>query len=225
MQTPSASFNNQKAVLFRILIIAIIAAGIVLRAFKYLPGWSMRGDELAVTLNLLNRSALTLATKPLEYEQAAPFGFLLVVKALLTLLGPSEYVLRLVAFVSSCISLVLIYRLLTKTSGPYGTVFALLTFASGYYLIYYSSELKQYSSDVLVCLILVLLFHKHISRRNRQKRFLATWNRRFFGIVFLSPRNLCPDRHWTDIIHPTIGATIKSCRGSLSLAPVWAGIS
>ena len=171
MQKSSPSLNNQKELLFRILIIAIIAVGIILRASKYLPGWSMRGDELAVTLNLLNRSAFALATRPLDYEQAAPFGFLLAVKALMVLLGQSEYVLRLVAFVSGCLSLILMYKLLTKTSGRYGTVFALLAFASSHYLIYYSSELKQYSSDLLVCLILMMFFHRHISRETGKRDF------------------------------------------------------
>lgn len=45
----------------------------------------MRGDELVVTLNLINRSALELITKPLDSEQAAPIGFLLLEKLLLTL--------------------------------------------------------------------------------------------------------------------------------------------
>jgi hypothetical protein len=171
MQHSSSSLNMQNGLVFRILIAAIILLGVILRASKYLPGWSMRGDELFVTLNLLNRSAFDLATKPLDYEQAAPFGFLLLVKTLIILLGQSEYVLRLVAFVSGCISLVLMYKLLSKTSGAYGTILGLLALASGFYAIYYSSELKQYSSDVLVCLVLLLVFHRHISRDTQKKDF------------------------------------------------------
>src|SRR5512135_2026571 len=99
--------HNQKERFFQIAILIIIVFGIILRASKYLPAWSMRGDELAVTLNLINRSPIELATKPLDYEQAAPFGFLLLTKALMIIFGKSEYVLRLVSFIAGCVSLVL----------------------------------------------------------------------------------------------------------------------
>lgn len=153
-------------------MIVIIAFGVVLRASKYLPAWSVRGDELAVTLNLLHRSPMELITKPLDYEQAAPFGFLLVVKALIAIFGPSEYVLRLPAFVAGCVSLLLMQSLLTKTIGKYGNIFALAAFAFSDYLIYYSAELKQYSLDVLLCLVLLLVFYGHFTKDTTVKDFV-----------------------------------------------------
>gem|GEM_PF-1960730 len=158
--------------LFQILMIFMIAFGILLRASKYLPAWSLRGDELAVTLNLLNRSAFELTTKPLDSEQAAPFGFVLLVKSLMTIFGSSEYVLRLTAFAAGCISLILIQNLLTKLGGRYGNIFALAAFAFSGYLIYYSAELKPYSTDVLLTLILLLAFYQHVSKETAAKDFL-----------------------------------------------------
>ena len=146
--------------------------GIMLRASKYLPGWSMRGDELSVTTNLINRSALELASKPLDFEQAAPIGFLLLEKLLITIFGGADYVLRLPAFLAGCISIALMARLLVKTGGKYGAVFGLSAFAFGNYLIYYSSELKQYEIDVLICLILTLLFHNHLIGETTKKDFM-----------------------------------------------------
>jgi hypothetical protein len=172
---------------FLAIIFIIISFGMILRASKYLPGWSMRGDELSVTLNLLNRSAIDLATKPLDYEQVAPIGYLLTVKALISVFGPSEYVLRLTAFISGCLSLVLMYRLLNKTTGRYGILFSLLAFAFSYYLIYYSAELKQYSSDVLVSLVLALYFHRHISRETIQRDFWELGTVGTLAIIFSHP--------------------------------------
>src|SRR5215211_7462888 len=163
MNVFGAWLSNHKEKLFQVAIILIIAFGITLRASKYLPAWSMRGDELAVTFNLISRSAIRLMVQPLAYEQAAPFGFLLASKVLLSLFGRSEYVLRLIAFLSGCISLLLMHRLLAKTGGKYGHVFALSAFAVSHYLIYYSSELKQYSSDVWICLVMVWFFQRHLS--------------------------------------------------------------
>ncbi len=172
MKTNTLSIPSYKDRLFQIAIIAMIAFGIILRASKYLPGWLLRGDELAVTLNLINRSAIELITKPLDYEQAAPFGFLLIIKALITIFGHSEYVLRLTAFVASCVSVILMQRLLTKTVERYGNIFALAAFAFGNYLIYYSAELKQYSTDVLLALILLFVFYRHLTKETTVKDFL-----------------------------------------------------
>ncbi len=173
MQTSRTLTYNQKGQLFQIAIIIIIAFGVVLRASKYLPAWSLRGDELAVTLNLISRSAIDLMAKPLDSEQAAPFGFVLVIKALITIFGQSEYVLRFTALAAGCISLTLMHNLLTKTGGRYGNIFGLSAFAFGNYLIYYSAELKPYSTDVLICLILLLSFHQHLSRETTSKDFVV----------------------------------------------------
>lgn len=158
--------------LFQITIIAVIVFGIVLRASKYLPAFSLRGDELALARNLFNRSPIDLITTPLGGEQAAPFGFVLIVKVLMMVFGQSEYVLRLVAFAAGCISVLLMQNLLSKTNGTYGNIFALAAFVFGSNLIYYSAEFKQYSSDVLLCLILLLVFYQHISKETIAKDFV-----------------------------------------------------
>jgi hypothetical protein len=173
--------------LFSALIVAIIGMGLILRTAKYLPGWSMRGDELAVALNLINRSAIELITRPLDGDQAAPMGFLLVEKLLIALFGKSEYILRLPAFVAGCASLILLQKLLTKTVGKYGNLFAMAASAFGWYLIYYSSELKQYSSDVLVCIVLLLFFQKHLSKETTRKDFIGLGIAGALSIFFSHP--------------------------------------
>ncbi len=173
MQTSPALPKDHKDRLFQIAIMIIIAFGVILRTFKYLPAWSLRGDELAVTLNLISRSVIGLITKPLDSEQAAPFGFLLLVKALMTLFGQSEYVLRFVAFAAGCISMILMHNLLSKTGGKYGNLFGTIAFALGNYLIYYSAELKPYSTDVLLCQILLLAFYRHLSGDTAAKDFVV----------------------------------------------------
>lgn len=163
---------RQKVGPLQIAVLLLIASGIALRASKYLHAWSLRGDELAVTLNLINRTTLDLMTRPLEYEQAAPFGFLLITKALVALFGQSEYILRLSAFAAGCMSLLVANNLFRKTLGQYGYLFALIGFAFGNYLIFYSAELKQYSTDVLCCLILLAAFYQHLSREAATRDFV-----------------------------------------------------
>ncbi|HSB03301.1 MAG TPA: hypothetical protein VLE49_21810, partial [Anaerolineales bacterium] len=139
---------------------------------KYLPAFSLRGDELALARNLFTRTPIDLLTSPLGGEQASPFGFVLIVKALMMVFGESEYILRLVAFAAGCISLLLMQNLLSKTNGRYGNLFALAAFAFSSYLIYYSAELKQYSSDVLLCLMLFPIFYQHLSKEASAKDFV-----------------------------------------------------
>lgn len=156
-----------------VLSFLIIGLGIILRTSKYVQGWSMRGDELSLTYNLLDRSTLELITRPMDSEQVAPIGFLLVEKVLITLFGQSDYLLRLPALLAGCLSLVLMQHLLTKTCGKYGNLFALSAFSFGNYLIYYSSELKQYETDVLICLVLTWLLHKQLTKETTIKDFLS----------------------------------------------------
>jgi hypothetical protein len=187
MQTNIFLTSSFKERLFQIAIIGIITFGIILRASKYLPAFSMRGDELAVTQNLIDRSAIELMTRPLDYEQAAPFAFVLLIKGLITIFGQSEYVLRLTALVAGCLSLILMHNLLRKTVGKYGNIFALAAFAFGNYLIYYSAELKQYSSDVLIGLILFNGFYQHISRETTAKDFLVLAGLGILALCFSYP--------------------------------------
>jgi hypothetical protein len=95
-----------------------------------------------------------------------------VVKALMTMFGQSEYVLRLTAFVASCASLILMQNLMSKLGGRYGNIFALAAFAFSGYLIYYSAELKPYSTDVLLTLILLFVFYQHLSKETSAKDFV-----------------------------------------------------
>jgi len=179
--------SKQRNWLLQTEVYVIIGMGIILRAAKYIPGWSMRGDELAVTLNLINRSMINLISKPLDFEQAAPMGFLALEKILITLLGRSEYVLRLIPFLAGIASLFLIQRLLTKTVGKYGNLFAIAAFAFGNYLIYYSTELKQYSTDVLISIILIILFYDHINKETNQKDFFTLGIVGFLALFFSHP--------------------------------------
>ena len=180
----STSTHNR---LFQAGVYLLIGMGIVLRAAKYLPGWSMRGDELAVTLNLINRSVIGLISKPLDFDQAAPMGFLALEKILLTLFGRSEYVLRFIPFLAGIASLFLMQRLLAKTVGKYGNLFALAAFALGNYLIYYSAELKQYSTDVLISIILIILFYDHINKEPTQRDFLILGIAGVFALFLSHP--------------------------------------
>lgn len=130
--------------------------GIIIRCFQYLSNRSLWGDEASLALNIVNRSYLELL-QPLDYNQAAPFGFLWIEKLAIQLFGHSEYSLRLFPLIAGIASLFLLYELGKKTVSAIALPIALILFASLKEPLYYATEVKQYSSDVMVALLLSLV--------------------------------------------------------------------
>ncbi len=147
-----------------------IILGTVLRLRQYLADRSLWHDEANLALNLVNRTFGGL-TQPLDYEQGAPIGFLLIEKSILVLLGNKDYILRLFPLISGLLALYLIYLVARRYFGTTG-LFAVLVFAISWSLIYYSSELKQYSSDALFALLLIYLAFRCFDKRERFEDFL-----------------------------------------------------
>ncbi|MCH2048990.1 MAG: glycosyltransferase family 39 protein [Trichodesmium sp. ALOHA_ZT_67] len=134
----------------------IIAFGVAMRFIQYLSNRSLWADEAVLALNIVNRSYLELM-QPLDYDQGAPIGFLIVEKLAVQILGNNEYSLRFFPFICGVGSLFLFYELGKKWSSKSAIIISLALFASLQYLVYYSAEVKQYSSDVAIALLLYVL--------------------------------------------------------------------
>lgn len=139
-----------------LLVWAIICFGIFVRLVQYLYNRSLWADEAVLALNIVNRSYLELL-QPLDYEQGAPLGFLMVEKLAVQVFGNSEYALRLFPLLSGIISLLLFYVLAKRYIPRLAIPIALALFASLPHLIYYASEVKQYSTDVMIALLSCLV--------------------------------------------------------------------
>jgi len=139
-----------------ILPYLIIAFGVAVRLVEYLSNRSLWADEAVLALNIVNRSYLELL-QPLDYDQGAQIGFLMVEKFAVQILGNNEYALRLFPFICGVGSLFLFYELGKKWLLKSGVTISLLLFACLKYLVYYSAEVKQYSSDVTITILLYLL--------------------------------------------------------------------
>ena len=140
----------------KIFLSGLILLGLLLRLRQYLVMRSLWLDEAMLALNIIGRTYAGLL-QPLAYSQGGPVAFLLAEKLVITLLGNHELALRLIPFVAGCDSLVLFALLLRQVLGKTGTYTALALFAIGSPLIYYASEVKQYSSDVFIALLLLWL--------------------------------------------------------------------
>jgi hypothetical protein len=141
---------------FQILSWSIIAFGASLRCMQYLADRSLWLDEAFLALNIVHRS-FTQLLQPLDHNQGAPIAFLLLEKVLIQTFGDSEYALRLLPLLSGIISLLLFYKLAVRYVVLKAVPIALGLYAISGPLIYYSSEVKQYSSDAAVSVMLYLL--------------------------------------------------------------------
>ena len=76
-------------------LVAAVAVGFGLRIWQYRANPSLGLDEIALAHGILGRDLGSLLLLPLPYDQVAPKGFLLAQKLAVTVLGPSDHVLRL----------------------------------------------------------------------------------------------------------------------------------
>lgn len=146
---------------------SIIVLGVFLRLRQYFANRSLWVDEASLALNIINRTFNDLML-PLDYDQAAPLGFLVIQKFFVSILGSQEYILRLFPLISGIVSTYLIYRIASEYFGKFG-VFAALLFAISEWMIYYSSELKQYSSDVMIALSLIYFSLSYLKSEIQKK--------------------------------------------------------
>ncbi|MCD4780975.1 MAG: glycosyltransferase family 39 protein [Candidatus Omnitrophica bacterium] len=144
----------------------ILFFGAVLRSWHYLSDRSLWHDEAKYAIKTIHYSFFELimphAQGVRDYlaTMAGPLGFYIFNKFLTVIFGPSEYVLRLLPFVSSLVSLYLFYLLAQKFLKPLSALTALVLFSVNYSLIYYAAEYHPYSSDVMCTLILFYMFDK-----------------------------------------------------------------
>lgn len=130
--------------------------GVVVRLAEYLSSRSLWADEARLAVNIVEKDYVRLAGR-LDENQAAPCGFLFATKWLAASLGSSENVLRLIPFVAGVLVLPMVWLAGRELLGKRGAVIALSFVAVSEPLIYFSNELKQYSVDALVSVLLVWL--------------------------------------------------------------------
>jgi hypothetical protein len=136
---------------------ALCLLGAALRFWQYGTGASLWADEANLALNVIDRSASGLLG-PLDFRQVAPPGWLLLVKGTVTLFGDGERALRLIPLLGSLGALPLCWYVAQRVLVPgIGAPLALGLVATGTSFIFYAAQVKPYSTDVAVALLLTAL--------------------------------------------------------------------
>ena len=142
---------------FSLLSIALIAAGIALRLWQFMGRSALWTDEATLANNIVSRPYGRLILEPLGHNQAAPPGFLIVEKTVVSIFGANELALRAFPLVCSIIALFLLWRLAARLVSAEAVPLTIAPFALAPPLIFFAADAKQYSSDVAIALALLLL--------------------------------------------------------------------
>jgi hypothetical protein len=134
-------------------VYSLVALALVLRLAYYLIDPTLSTDEAQLALNLMHHSYSGLL-EPLDFNQAAPIGFLVVQKLVIGAVGNSAYALRMFPLLSALTASLLFYPVASKFIGRNAARFALAMFVVSQLLLVYAATSKQYSSDVAVAVAL-----------------------------------------------------------------------
>ncbi len=146
----------------------LLFIGFTLRTVEYIHDKAIWLDEAHVALNVLERGYADLL-KPLDYNQAAPYGFLVAERAMVDTFGPSEYSLRYIPWLGSILALPLFWMFAKRFLRFEAALVALGIFALSPGVIRYASEVKPYATDVVATLVLLLLAMRCLSPKDGVK--------------------------------------------------------
>lgn len=137
---------------YPVIFAIIFAASLAPLLYQFIYNRSLWLDESMLALNIIEKDFGSLL-KPLDHSQVAPVGFLLVEKSFVYVFGNSDWALRLFPLIASILSLLLFYFFcLSHTKSRTVAIIGILLLAITPKFVYYSSEVKQYASDLLVIL-------------------------------------------------------------------------
>lgn len=136
--------------------VALVLLAVVLRLIEYLQNKAVWLDEAHLALNILQRDYAGL-TRPLDYGQGAPLGFLWLERFAANAAGPGEFALRFVPMLASLLACVLLLVFLRRMLPPGATAIAFSVFTVAVPVIRYASEIKPYATDLLVSIVLLLV--------------------------------------------------------------------
>jgi hypothetical protein len=134
----------------------LVVAGVFLRVLEYSDNRFLYRDEVDLKENLVGFAFYDFQT-PLSLRQIAPPGFLAVERLMILLPLSFGLAARLVPFVCSIAAMFLMRSVARRYVLGAAVPIAVGLFAMTDWMLYYSVEIKQYSSDVALSLGSLLL--------------------------------------------------------------------
>lgn len=114
-------------------------------------------DELALTRSILDRTVTDLVARPLDFDQVAPAGFLLVQKGIVAAFGASEFALRAFPLAMALSALALVVGLGRTVLRGWAASLPVFLLGCSPPMIWLASQAKQYSTDIAATAGLLLV--------------------------------------------------------------------
>jgi hypothetical protein len=134
----------------------LVAIGVLLRILEYSDNRVLYRDEASLVRNLVGFGVFDFQTTLTE-NQLAPPGFLAVERLMVRLPLPVPPAARFVPLLYAIASMFLMRAAALRYLTPRAVPIAVGLFALNDWLLYYGAEIKQYSGDVALTLLALLL--------------------------------------------------------------------
>jgi hypothetical protein len=151
LATPTSEFLTIESLTWLFVVL-----GVGLRLLEYANYRAVYMDETSLLHNLTGLAVFDFHTT-LREDQLAPPGFLVVERLLVRLGLDLVWSARFFPLVCGVISVVLMQRVAVRYLSRPAVPIAVGLFALSHWLLYYSAEIKQYSTEVALTLVALLL--------------------------------------------------------------------
>ncbi len=168
---------SKENIFYGLLILGVCA----LRLAVYLFDRSLIIDEANLARNIIEKDFIAFFSS-LDYEQYAPPLFLCLEKLITQIFGISSLSLRFIPSLASVLSIILFYKISEKYIPSRFLFFPIIIFSVGLLFSRYGTELKQYSTDILI-LLSFLYAHIHYPINFRNKKNFIKWL--VFGTILI----------------------------------------
>lgn len=165
--SPSYLARLQRVPLLAWIILLLALIGLSVRSLEFHRNYSLMMDECAVCMNIFDRPLPDL-TKTLDYDQAAPLGYLFLQKLFFVTFGMSDTTTRVIPFIFGImtlpLSVILFSRVFPSKVSAYALVLSIGLICLNRALAIYSGISKQYSLECSVTLIVLYIFYRPLTR-------------------------------------------------------------
>lgn len=180
-----AVLNVLRKYWYPVVICLIFSVGILSR-LEGLLAREMWLDETFLVSNFKENSGVMWVFKPLQHNQIAPPIFLFCTKAVTLFFGENEFSFRLIPFIAGIFSIFVFYylsKIVLKTKPA--IILANFLFSINFLLIRYTSEFKQYGTDILIFMLVLIWLSKAPKLQNPDFKTILKYSLLFL-ILFLT---------------------------------------
>lgn len=136
-------------------LVVVVTVGLLWRVLRYVLAFPIWGDEAFVAVNFLVRDYRGMI-EPLVWGQIVPVAFMWADLAMARAFGVGELSLRFIPFAAGVLSVPLFWRLAALLLPQRAAALAVAIFAVSIYLVRHAAEVKPYSTDMLISLLVTL---------------------------------------------------------------------